>query len=63
MTDASEKEAPQLGDPKDVGADAATASTGGDGPGGATNAGDDAEQTIDTPDELGGTGADEGGAG
>jgi hypothetical protein len=50
----TEQSAPELGAPTD--AEPAGAPT--------SSAGDHAdEQTIETPDELGGTGADEGGAG
>jgi hypothetical protein len=61
MSEQSER-APELGDPIDVSADGADAAryeesapaAGTPGPG---------EETMDTPDDLGGTGGDEGGAG
>jgi hypothetical protein len=66
MTQPDETNAPTLGESTDVTVDTdelKQASPHG-GPGGTTGAGDDAEQTIDTPDELGGTGGSQpGGAG
>jgi hypothetical protein len=66
MTDDSSQEAPDLGEPTDaaVGEETAVFLMNGGKPE-ADEAGSDAgEQTLDTPDELGGTGGEQaGGAG
>jgi hypothetical protein len=64
MTDETEQEAPDLGEPTDaaVGEDTADLLMNGDRPG--KDKLPEAEQTMDTPDELGGTGGPQaGGAG
>ena len=65
MTESSEQTAPSLGPPTDspVGTDAAE-KTAGESTAGTVDEPTEAEKTMDTPDELGGTGGRQaGGAG
>jgi hypothetical protein len=65
MTESSEQPAPELGAPTDspVGTDA-TEKTAGEPAGGTVDEPAEGEKTMDTPDELGGTGGEQaGGAG
>jgi hypothetical protein len=66
MTDDTPHAAPSLGDATDasIGDDtAALLLSGAERDGDVTSPATEHEKTEDTPDELGGTGADEGGAG
>jgi hypothetical protein len=67
MTNDTQQEAPELGEPFDAAVDEETAASlmNGEKPASDVEAGSsDDEQTMDTPDELGGTGGESaGGAG
>ena len=66
MTNEIEQEAPDLGEPTDaaIGEDTAERLMNGEKPGDPEAGADESERTMDTPDELGGTGGEQaGGAG